>query len=163
MVGAVQAAIGQTVPGPFGYAERWDEEAGEYRGLAIEGGSAVPVVIDEESLVVRKEVAEENRPGPVVTPDSDSLPPDPDRPEQPDQPALPTRFTGRVRLSPDRPIPELEKVVRNIVVHLTSGPKSKVSLTLEIEAEVPEGIDRNKERTLVENANVLEFEDKDVR
>src|SRR3546814_6375295 len=36
LVKAVQAAIGAMVPGPFAYAERWDEKTESYIGLVIE-------------------------------------------------------------------------------------------------------------------------------
>lgn len=37
LVKAVQAAVGGTLPGPFAYAERWDEKSDTYLSLAIEG------------------------------------------------------------------------------------------------------------------------------
>jgi uncharacterized heparinase superfamily protein len=39
---------------------------------------------------------------------------------------------------------------------------SQVKLRLEIEAEVPSGLDRAKVRTLVENANTLGFLEKSI-
>lgn len=42
-------------------------------------------------------------------------------------------------------------------------PGSEVMLKLEIDAEVPNGLDRSKVRTLLENANTLWFIDKVVR
>ncbi|WP_256459636.1 MULTISPECIES: hypothetical protein [Bradyrhizobium] len=33
----MQAAVGGTLPGPFAYAERWDEKSDTYLSLAIEG------------------------------------------------------------------------------------------------------------------------------
>ena len=41
-------------------------------------------------------------------------------------------------------------------------PGSEVKLRLEIEANVPNGIDRAKVRTLIENANTLGFIEKSV-
>ena len=41
-------------------------------------------------------------------------------------------------------------------------PGSEVSLKLEIDAEVPAGLDRGKVRTLLENATTLGFIDKVV-
>lgn len=49
-----------------------------------------------------------------------------------------------------------------IVEQLTIIPGSDVKLRLEIEAEIPSGLDRAKVRTLVENANTLGFIEKSV-
>ncbi len=46
---------------------------------------------------------------------------------------------------------------------LTTIPGSDVSLKLEIDAEVSQGLDRGKVRTLIENATTLGFIDKSVR
>ena len=53
-------------------------------------------------------------------------------------------------------------VIEAIVEQLTTIPGSSVKLKLEIDAEVPSGLDRAKVRTLVENANTLGFIDKAV-
>lgn len=49
-----------------------------------------------------------------------------------------------------------------IVEQLTTLPGSSVKLRLEIDAEVPTGLDRAKVRTLVENANTLGFVEKSL-
>ena len=51
---------------------------------------------------------------------------------------------------------------RQIVEQLTTLSGSDVSLKLEIDAEVPTGLDRGKVRTLLENATTLGFIDKKV-
>jgi hypothetical protein len=53
--------------------------------------------------------------------------------------------------------------VEGIIEQLTVLPGSSVSLKLEIEAEVPAGLERAKVRTLVENANTLGFIKKSVQ
>jgi hypothetical protein len=47
--------------------------------------------------------------------------------------------------------------VEAIVEQLTTLQGGEVKLTLEIEAEIPSGLDRAKVRTLIENANTLGF------
>jgi hypothetical protein len=74
----------------------------------------------------------------------------------------PTRFTGVVMISPERPARDIHQIVEAIVEQLTTLPGSQVKLRLEIEAEVPGGLDRAKVRTLVENANTLGFIEKSV-
>jgi uncharacterized protein len=72
----------------------------------------------------------------------------------------PTRFTGAVMISPERPARDIHQIVEAIVEQLTTLPGSQVKLRLEIEAEVPGGLDRAKVRALVENANTLGFVEK---
>jgi hypothetical protein len=50
-----------------------------------------------------------------------------------------------------------------IIEQLTTLPGSEMPLRLEIDAEVPSGLDRSKVRTLLENANTLNFIDKVIK
>ena len=50
LVRTVATAIGGMLPGPFAYAESWDEAAGTYRGLAIDNAANVHVVDNEVPL-----------------------------------------------------------------------------------------------------------------
>lgn len=65
-------------------------------------------------------------------------------------------------ISAERPAREIHQIVEAIVEQLTTIPGSDVSLKLEIDAEVPSGLDKGKVRTLIENANTLGFIDKAV-
>jgi hypothetical protein len=65
LVKAVQAAVSGMLPGPFAYAERWDEKSGSYLGLAIERAVNAVVVIDSDSVIVTPAVADAHRPAPV--------------------------------------------------------------------------------------------------
>ena len=174
LVKAVQTAVSGMLPGPFAYAERWEEGAGTYLGLAIERAASAVVVIDSDSVIVTPEVAEAHRPAPVQ-PGSGDTPsgpgdstPAPDGPPMDDAPTTPapekkpTRFSGAVMISPDRPARDIHQIVEAIVEQLTTLPGSQVKLRLEIEAEVPEGLERSKVRTLVENANTLGFIEKSL-
>ena len=62
-------------------------------------------------------------------------------------------------IAPGRPAHEFRQIVEGIVKQLTTLPGSDVSLKLEIDAEVPSGLDRGKVRTLLENATTLGFID----
>ncbi len=179
LVRTVTSAIGDLSSGPFAYAERWDEVAGTYRGLAIEGATRVNVVIDNESLIVRPDVAEKHRPKPqapvaVAAPDSGSSHADRALPLKDDvgvgvkdggQPAETrlTRFTGTVMISSERPVRNIQQIVEAVVEQLTTLPGSEVALKLEIDAEVPSGLDRTKVRTLIENTNTLGFIEKTIK
>ena len=65
-------------------------------------------------------------------------------------------------ISSERPAREIHQIVEAIVEQLTTMPGSDVSLKLEIDAEIPGGMDRAKVRTLMENATTLGFIDKVV-
>ena len=175
LVRTVATAIGGMLPGPFAYAESWDETAGTYRGLAIDSAANVNVVIDNESLIVRPDVAEAHRPQPRVAPGGaggsssslDSVPTSEDGAgvvddgQQTD--TKPTRFIGTVMISSDRPARDIHQIVEAVVEQLTTLPGSEVTLKLEIDAEIPSGLDRAKVRTLIENANTLGFIEKTIK
>lgn len=173
LIKAVYAAVSGMLPGPFAYAERWDDNSGTYLGLAIERASNAVVVIDSDSLIVKPEVAEAHRPK-SATPDPIGEPGsgEPEKPGEeapgggptptPQPERKPTRFSGSVLISPDRPARDIHQVVEAIVEQLTTLPGCSVKLRLEIDADVPSGLDRAKVRTLIENATTLGFLDKSV-
>jgi predicted AAA+ superfamily ATPase len=175
LVKAIQAAVGGMLPGPFAYAERWDEKTDTYLGLAIERAVNAAVVIDGESVIIKPGVAEAHRPaqkevetppagGPVGPGVGPSLTPQPgSTPEASLVEKKPTRFLGTVMISSERPAREIHQIVEAIVEQLTTIQGSEVTLKLEIDAEVPAGLDKGKVRTLIENATTLGFLEKDVR
>jgi uncharacterized protein len=178
LIRAVQAAVSGMLPGPFAYAERWDETEQKYHGLLIEKTLNAHIVIDSDSVIIKPDVAEAHRPtdsGEARTGHGES---DGGKAtsgaggkggtttghgtEGKGEP-LPTRFVGTVMISPDRPARDMHQIVEAIVEKLTTIPGSEVSLKLEIDAEVPSGLDRARARTLLENASRLGFIDKLVR
>ncbi|TIQ55414.1 MAG: hypothetical protein E5X64_44095, partial [Mesorhizobium sp.] len=50
LIKAVQAAVSGMLPGPFAYAERWDEKSDKYLGLSIDRAGNAVVVIDSDSV-----------------------------------------------------------------------------------------------------------------
>ena len=162
----ILSAISLAVPGPFAYAERFDENSGSYIGLVIESGMNAAVGLTSSSVIVKPAVAEENRPTvqPIVGGGKSNggsgevvigEPPHPPT-------ELPKRFRGTVALSNDRPGRDISRIVENIVDQLTNIAGAEVDLVLEISADVPTGIDKSKQRILLENANALGFTDKDI-
>ncbi len=172
---AVQAAVSGLLPGPFAYAQMWDEETQTYCGLIIDNAIAAPVVIDDDSVIVAAEVAKRHRPEPVPEGANagfdeedgkggyQSATTGPGDPKAGQEERLPTRFTGTVMISSERPARDMNKIIEAIIDQLTMLPGSEVTLTLEIDAEVSEGLDRSKVRTLIENAGTLGFNEKSVR
>lgn len=173
LVKAVQAAVTGMLPGPFAYAERWDESSEKYLGLLIDNSKNAHIIVDRDSVVIKPDVAERHRPGPVLPPsseeessrDSEEDHEQSNAGEKPDQEkaASPTRFIGTVMISSERPARDMHQIVEAIVEQLTTIKGSEVSLKLEIDAEVPGGLDKNKLRTLMENAATLGFIDRVVK
>ena len=56
----------------------------------------------------------------------------------------PTRFIGTAMISSERPARDIHQIVEAVVEQLTTLPGSEVTLKLEIDAEVPSGLDRAK-------------------
>lgn len=177
LVKAVQTAVSGMLPGPFAYAERWEESTGSYLGLLIDKAVGPHIVVDSDSVIIKPDVAEGHRPVPgkpdeTTTKDDTSGVYGRTSTDDGDQTAetepvekekLPTRFIGTVMISADRPARDIHQIVEAIVEQLTTIPGSEVSLKLEIDAEVASGLDRSKVRTLMENAATLGFIDKDIR
>jgi uncharacterized protein len=86
----------------------------------------------------------------------------PDEPEPEPVEKLPTRFRGTVLLSSDRPARDMHQIVEAVIEQLSTIPGSQVELKLEIDAEIPSGLDKAKVRTILENANTLGFIDKEL-
>ena len=161
------------MPGPFAYADRWDDSKQVYLGLAISGAASAQVVIDSDAVIIKPEIAEAKRPpeqepkstqteatgtgGATTSSDGAS-----GSVGVTDEERLPTRFQGTVMISADRPAKEIHQIVEAIVEQLTTLPGADVRLKLEIDAEAPGGLDRAKVRTLLENAATLGFIDKKV-
>ncbi len=138
----------------FAYAEDYDEEKGRYAGLRLGGGGSV--VMDGSSLLVKPEVArrqEEEKTG------GGGMPPDPEPvPEPPAAQALPKRYYASVNLDPDRVGRDAGKIADEVLTHLATLPGSRVRVSIEIEAEMPEGTPEHIQRTVSENARVLKFQ-----
>ena len=146
----------------FAYAESYDEGAGRYRGLR--GGQQVLVVdADAPGLLVKSEIARkqldaETKPEPTPTGGPEQPPPEP-RPDQPTTPeaAKPKRFHGTVELDPERVGRDAGRIADEVISHLSGLVGANVKVTLEIEAEIPNGAPDNVVRTVTENSRTLKF------
>jgi hypothetical protein len=68
-----------------------------------------------------------------------------------------TRFYGRVDLDPVRFLRQMSTISDELVTHFGNAG-AKLRLTLELEAESPEGFSDDVQRTVTENATTLKFE-----
>jgi predicted AAA+ superfamily ATPase len=153
----------------FAYADSYDEAAGRYR--ALRGGQHV-VLPDTEppGLLVKPEVARRQMdaetapagggaplgPGtsPWVTP---PIQPPPGSEPQPPAPPQPRRFHGSVTLDPTRVGRDASRVAEEVIAHLAGLAGAQVTVTLEVEARLPQGAPDNIVRTVTENSRTLKF------
>jgi hypothetical protein len=77
--------------------------------------------------------------------------------EPPELPPQPRRFFGTVEVDAVRLGSEAGKISENVVAHLAGLPKAKVRITLEVEAEIPEGASDQVVRIVTENCRTLKF------
>lgn len=160
----------------FAFADSFDEPTGRYRGLRT--GQQVSISVDSSGLLVKPtaarrqldadaeaRAAQASAPGapstPVTTPSGgavDAPVPGPDTaPSAPEAPALPRRFYGTVQLDPNRVGRDASQIAEEVIAHLSALLGSEVTVTLEIEAKVPNGVTEQVVRIVTENSRTLKF------
>ncbi len=153
----------------FAYADGWDEENQRYRGL--QAARRIRVSLDGGGLLVKPDVAhaqlaqqearatettssesstnESRKPGEERTDGRQSV----ERPEPPRA----RRFHGAVTLNPVRLGRDAADMANEVVQHLMKLPGARVEVTLEIQAEIPNGAPDDVVRTVSENCRTLKF------
>ena len=158
----------------FAYAEGYDG----VRYLGLRGGQNVSCSAEGGGLLVRPEAAEaqlkaeqEAAAKPAAssgTPADGGFPAEPapasrgsagerGTPASEARPR-PRRFHGTVRLDPGRVALDAGRVAEAVIAHLEGQVGSRVSVTLEIEAELPDGAPEHIVRAVTENSATLKFE-----
>lgn len=150
----------------FGYADAFNQETNRYEGLVF-GGGLSNAIIDADSVLVKPDVAQaqmqaEVKPSiqPGETSTGEARGPTTTQPggtpAQPSKKTI-TKFVGSVELNPDRVGANAGRITDEVLSHLTVLRGAKVSVTMEIQIEVPNGIDESVQRTVLENCNTLKF------
>ena len=164
--GAIRDAVGKLDPS-FGYADRFDDAAGAYVGLAW--AKAAPEIFPATAVLVRSDVAmEQSRPSPApVGPGSgttaapgagDGAPTEGSSGDATAAgPSKPRRFYGAVDLDMVRPVKAFDAVLNAVVMELQRTPGAKVKITIEIEAETEAGFDEADIGVVRDNARQLKF------
>lgn len=70
---------------------------------------------------------------------------------------LPTAFHGSVEIRADRLIRDASQIADEVVTHLLSLPGAQVRITLEIDADIPDGIPEKSARIVGENCSSINF------
>jgi len=71
--------------------------------------------------------------------------------------ATPRRFYGTVHLDPNRVGRDAGRIAEEVIAHLIGQPGAQVTVTLEIEARLPDGFSDNIVRIVIENGRTLKF------
>lgn len=164
---SIGKAISGSDAGPFSYAERAGED-GNYERLLIQGCEPSTVVVDNQSVIVNAEIAGKFQPTKDkvdVEIDDENINDGGSGGVAPIDEAerQPKTFYGMVELSSERPAKDMGKILDEVVSHITGSPGGSVTLTLEIDGHVPDGIDKKKVRTLLENTLTLGFKERQVK
>ena len=162
LVGAIQDGISQlTWMENFAYAAGWDSDNNRYLNLKA-GVIGSFVLMDNDSLLVSTEAAKRQ-----LEAESEVVPPpSPDGGDTGGEEVggtTPTtvtvrRFHGIVKLDQARLARDAGRIGDEIVHHLASLRNAGIEITLEIHAEMPEGVPHTMVRTVTENAHVLNFD-----
>ena len=160
----------------FAYAESHDEVAGRYRGLR--GGQVVTLTAENTGLLVkpdlaRKQIEAETKPAApggepgggadAGAPAGRSREADPlavgasPGPVPAAVAVLPRRFHGTVDLDPARVGRDASHIAEEVIAHLAGLPGAVVTVTLEIDAKLPDGASDQVVRTVTENSRTLKF------
>jgi hypothetical protein len=162
----------------FAYAEAWDEQKKRFKGL--QAGTTVRVLIDGQSVLVKPDVAaaqldadlvHHQQAGSTVGGGTPTSPHDAgggiDRTAvvQPGpgggtaiEPTRPRRFHAAVKLDAIRLGRDAARIAEEVVQHLSGLVDAHVEVTLEIQAEIPDGASAELVRTITENCRTLRFE-----
>ena len=158
----------------FAYADGHDDGAGRYRGL--QSGPRGALTDSDPGLLVRPEVARKQMNAEVVPAGITSeeagptCVPGPGKPggiressaEEPSETTpRPTarRYHGSVKLDPTRVGRDAGQVADEVIAHLAGLLGADVKLTLEIEANIPDGAPEQVVRVVIENSRTLNFND----
>ena len=164
---AIQDGVGRLTwsQDTFAYADYYDATADRYRGL--EAGHRPTVQMTANSVVVKPDVAVRQieadatppppPPPPPVDQDGKRPQPQPIRPPPPQMPTL-RRFHGSVKIDATRLSRDVDLIASSVVQHLAGLLGAKLTITVEIEAEIPSGVPDNVVRTVTENCRTLKFE-----
>jgi hypothetical protein len=153
----------------FAYADSFDDKEDRYRGLRC--AQMVTISASEPTgLLVKPDIAskqqEAERPPTSPGPTGGAGTTSPAGPQAPGETTdggapvqqLPKRFHGSVTLDATRVGRDAGRIADEVISHLTALVGSEVKVTLEIEAQVSNGVPENTVRTVTENSRTLKFD-----
>jgi len=174
LVGAIREGVSLLTweQDSFAFADSFDEATGRYRGLRA--GQQISLANEDspgllvKPSVARKQLDAEKAPLLIqtagelgtVTRGTTSTAPGTLKTGTPmPAPAVqqPKRFHGTVTLDANRVGRDASRIADEVIAHLVGLVGAKVTVTLEIEADIPAGAPENVVRTVTENGRTLKF------
>lgn len=160
---AISEALARGADTKYGIADRFDDAKGEYVGLKV--GKLLEVGLNSDMVLVRRDVAEAQlarqtpQPGAqiiggwtdTVLVDPPPPPPPPDR--------RPRRFYAKIALDPNRPTPQVSNIAQSILSELDRVRGTRMTLTLDIDAETTDGFPEDVQSVVRDNAASLRITD----
>lgn len=160
-------------PDTFVYAAGFDAEKNEYLGLQFMANGAV--FSDSMSLLVKPGIAQAQleRKEKLIIDDSGNLKPINNPTPETDGGGIPTRinppspvvkpkvyhrFHGHVTVDAERAIRDFGTIKEEIINQFTSKIKTKVKITIYIDADIENGADEKLIRDVSENCKILHFD-----
>ncbi|WP_396604468.1 hypothetical protein ACFLEY_00515 [Bradyrhizobium sp. YCK136] len=151
----------------YAIADRFDDAKGEYVGLRL--AQLVSVDLNSDAVLVSREAADaqltEHLQPPRSVGSEDGKTAVGPRPEiivqTPPQsaPRRPRRFYAKIVLDPNRPTPQVSSIAQSILSELDRVRGTRVTLTLDIDAETTEGFPEDVESVIRDNAASLRIAD----
>lgn len=151
----------------FAYADSQDAATGRYLGLR--GGERQLLTSDSHGILVKPEVAKAQLQADFKKQEAVPLPGSPEgqkpgapipvdvlTPKKPEA-VKPKRFHGTVRLDSTRVGRDAGRIAEEIVSQLEALDGAELTVTLEIEAQLPGGAPENVVRAVTENSRELKF------
>jgi predicted AAA+ superfamily ATPase len=156
----------------FAFADSFDDSDGRYRGLR--GGQHVSHIdADSPGLLVKPDIARAQLDAESVTPTAGRSPATPAAGNELSAPTgqvesspvmlnavvakQPKRFHGTVTLDATRVGRDASRIADEVIAHLSSLVGATVTVTLEVDAEIPSGAPDHVVRTVTENSRTLKF------
>lgn len=159
-------------PDTFAYAESYDEAAARYLGLR--GGQSLWLSPDSPGVLVKPDVARRQLdaeiPAAAATDPADTgtstvtgasgdyeAITGAAKGASASSKPVPRRFHGTVQLDPARAGRDASRIADEVIAHLAGQVGAAVTITLEIEARLPDGASEHVIRTVTENSRTLKF------
>ena len=146
----------------FAYAESYDEDAERY--VDLQAGVQLNLEINDPGLIVKADVAkrqiDRERATLEYTPDgAHAQGVEEDVVAEPEPAVKPLRrYHGSVRLDAQRVSSQASTISEEVIKHLAGLPDAEVTVTIEIEAKLPDGASEHVRRTVTENGRQLGFD-----
>ena len=174
LMGAIRDGVSLLTWGQdaFAFADSFDEAASRYRGLrcgqviSIMDNAAPGMLVKPEIAVKQMDEEKCNQPGgetpvgPTIEGDGPTTAgPGAGPTGTPDVPPAVKmkRFHGTVTLDATRVGRDASRIADEVIAHLSGLVGAKVTVTLEVEADIPSGVPDHVVRTVTENSRTLKF------